>query len=160
MQELLQVHDFSNFESRSDRLFEIIESVLSIELPKLMKTLSPIREKESFNPFAEANWTISEGMKSGYDELFKSLNPSNGCLSGAVARKPLMECGVAMDDLRKIWELSDFEKDGTLDADEFALAMYLCQRVKAGEKVPLSLESVPSLIPPSKRHRFKHVQFS
>jgi len=92
-------------------------------------------------------------MKQGYDELFQSMGPINGCLSGAVARKPLMECGVAMEDLRIIWDLSDFEKDGTLDADEFALAMFLCQQVKAGKPVPQSLDF--QLVPPSKRHKVK-----
>jgi len=157
MQELLSVHDFSSFESRSERLFDIIEQVLSSDLPKLMKNLAPTKMKEETNPFAESNWAITEGMKSGYDDLFRSLGPINGSLSGMVARKPLMECGVAMEDLRKIWELCDFEKDGTLDSDEFALAMYLCQRVKSGEPVPVELP--PQMIPPSKRHRFKHVKF-
>jgi hypothetical protein len=158
MQELLQVHDFSSFESRSERLFEVIENVLSSDLPKLMKTLAPPKAASDLNPFAESNWIITEGMKQGYDDLFRSLNPSNGCLSGGQARQPLMDCGVAVDDLRRIWEMSDFEKDGTLDADEFALAMYLCQRVKAGDQLPLE-GLPPRYIPPSKRHRFKNMKF-
>jgi len=157
MQEMLTAHDFSNFESRSDRLFEVIEQVMTQDLPKLMKTLAPTKQQLDTNPFAESTWTITEGMKQGYDELFRSLNPKNGCITGQVASKPLLECGVAMLDLRQIWELSDFEKDGTLDSDEFALAMYLCQRVKAGDEVPQVLP--PKLIPPSKRHKFKNVNF-
>jgi len=158
MQELLMVHDFSNFDSRSDRMFEVIETVMTIDLPKLMKTLAPHKSQLTTNPFAENNWAITEGMKQGYDDLFNSLGPKNGCVTGQVASKPLLECGVALSDLRQIWELSDFEKDGTLDSDEFALAMYLCQRVKAGEPVPTELG--PKLIPPSKRHRFKNMNFS
>lgn len=157
MQELLQVHDFSNFESRSDRLFQVIEQVMSVELPKLMKSLATPKASTATNPFAESNWAITEGMKEGYDELFRSLNPVNGCVTGQVARGPLMGCGVDVSDLRKIWELSDFEKDGTLDADEFALAMFLCQRCKAGDEVPPELP--PRYIPPSKRHRFKNLKF-
>jgi len=153
MQELLQVHDFSSFESKSDRLFDIMNNVLTVELPKLMKTLAPPKTQLETNPFPVNQWAITDGMKSGYDELFVSLKPQNGCLTGVVARKPLMECGVAVDDLRKIWELVDFEKDGTLDAEEFALAMFLCQRVKSGEPVPVALDE--TLIPPTKRHRFK-----
>lgn len=79
-------------------------------------------------------------------------------MSGAQAKKPLMECGVAVEDLRRIWEMSDFEKDGTLDSDEFALAMYLCQRLKAGEALPTE-GLPPKYIPPSKRHRFKNLKF-
>jgi hypothetical protein len=35
--------------------------------------------------------------------------------------------------------------------------MYLCQRVKAGEAAPETLG--PKYIPPSKRHRFKNMNF-
>jgi len=157
MQELLRVHDFSNFEARSDRLFEVIETVLCSDLPKLMKTLAPSKLQEDTNPFAEENWIVTPGMKQGYDELFNSLAPVHGAVNGKVASKPLMECGVAINDLRSIWELVDFEKDGSLDADEFALAMYLCQKVKSGEPVPTEL--TPKMIPLSKRHRFKNINF-
>jgi hypothetical protein len=108
MQELLQVHDFSSFESRryvmrcgcqfsfvlvfwgffeffrfslsvldpihlmpSDRLFQVIEQVMSVELPKLMKSLATPKASQTTNPFAESNWAITEGMKEGYDELFR-----------------------------------------------------------------------------------------
>jgi len=47
MQELLQPHDFSTFESKSDRLFEQMNLVLTIELPKLMKTLAPPKKKRA-----------------------------------------------------------------------------------------------------------------
>jgi len=122
-----------------------------------MKTLAPSNVQVETNPFKESNWIVTEGMKQGYDELFNTLGPKGGYITGQVASKPLLECGVAMVDLRQIWELSDFEKDGTLDADEFALAMYLCQRVKAGDPVPTQLE--PRMIPPSKRHKFKNISF-
>jgi len=160
MQELLQVQDFSNFQSRNDKMFETIENVLSIDLPKLMKTLAPVKSQVELNPFV-TQWIITEGMKHGYDELFNSLSPVNGSLAGSQARKPLMECGVPTDDLRLIWELCDLEKDGTLDSDEFAVAMYLCQSVKSGQGVPASWHAVPKLIPPSKRHlpRFKDIKF-
>jgi len=45
--------------------------------------------------------------------------------------------------------LSDFEKDGQLDADEFALALHLTEVVKMGGKIPDVLP--PSLVPPTKR---------
>jgi epidermal growth factor receptor substrate 15 len=61
----------------------------------------------------------------------------------------LLSTGIPIDSLRKIWELSDFEKNGNLDREEFALALYLSELVKKGKKVPDVLPK--NLIPPSKR---------
>jgi len=54
--------------------------------------------------------------------------------------------------LRKIWELSDFEKNGKLDEEEFALALYLSEQVKKGSSVPDTLAL--QMIPPSKRQKY------
>lgn len=157
MQQLLLSYDFSYFESRNDKLFESMNQVMSIDLPKLMKTLAPVKMQQDTNPFASSNWVVTEGMQQGFNNIFTSLMPKNGKINGQAAMKPMQECGISVSDLRQIWELSDFEKDGTLDLDEFALAMYLCQRTKAGDEVPKQLP--PSYIPPSKRHRFQNVDF-
>jgi EH domain-containing protein 1 len=57
--------------------------------------------------------------------------------------------GCGMDDLRQIWELSDIDKDGSLDVDEFCVAMHLCTATAGGAPVPSSLTA--DIIPPSKR---------
>lgn len=51
--------------------------------------------------------------------------------------------------LGKIWKLSDIDKDGNLDMDEFALAMYLIEVKLSGHDLPTELPE--HLIPPSKR---------
>lgn len=51
--------------------------------------------------------------------------------------------------LSKIWKLSDIDKDGLLDKDEFALAMYLIQVKLEDHELPSELPE--HLIPPSKR---------
>lgn len=51
--------------------------------------------------------------------------------------------------LGKIWKLSDVDKDGHLDADEFALAMHLIRIKLDGHELPTSLPD--HLVPPSKR---------
>uniref|UniRef100_A0A3Q2E2B8 Epidermal growth factor receptor pathway substrate 15 like 1 n=1 Tax=Cyprinodon variegatus TaxID=28743 RepID=A0A3Q2E2B8_CYPVA len=56
-----------------------------------------------------------------------------------------------LDVLGKIWELSDVDKDGHLDKEEFTVAMHLVYRTMEKEPVPSSLPS--SLIPPSKRKK-------
>jgi len=127
-----------------------MELVLTIDLPQLMKYIQPPKGvNEVTNPFADSGWDIKADAKSTYDEIFTSLGPKNGKIAGAIARDTLMNTGIETTYLRKIWELSDFEKDGQLDSDEFALALYLTEVVKMGKKIPDELP--PSLIPPSKR---------
>lgn len=50
--------------------------------------------------------------------------------------------------LRKIWELSDCDRDGQLDLNEFVLAMVLIEGAKNGEQIPAQLD--PAMIPPGK----------
>ena len=55
-----------------------------------------------------------------------------------------------MDQLFHVWELADHNGDGLLDAEEFALAMYLCHlALEDPESVPDTLPS--NLVPPSQR---------
>ena len=56
-------------------------------------------------------------------------------------REALMATGVAQGVLRCIWELSDIDKDGQLDMDEFAVAMYLCRQAQRGQPMPQALPS-------------------
>lgn len=51
--------------------------------------------------------------------------------------------------LSKIWKLSDVDKDGKLDSDEFALAMHLINIKLDGNDLPTELPD--HLVPPSKR---------
>jgi len=148
MQQKLKVHDFSEFQKESERLLKQMELVLTIDLPQLMKLIQPHKGNSS-NPFEEAPWEIKSDLKAAYDEIFQSLNPKNGKISGNVARDTLMNTGIETQLLRKIWELSDFEKDGVLDADEFALALHMTEMVKLGQTIPDVLPM--RLIPPSKR---------
>lgn len=53
----------------------------------------------------------------------------------------------------KIWKLSDIDKDGCLDKDEFALCSYLIEIHLNGTELPDTLP--PGLVPPSKRDLVK-----
>eukprot|EP01127_Copromyxa_protea_P005710 TRINITY_DN15575_c0_g1_i1.p1 TRINITY_DN15575_c0_g1~~TRINITY_DN15575_c0_g1_i1.p1 ORF type:complete len:531 (-),score=136.09 TRINITY_DN15575_c0_g1_i1:122-1678(-) len=153
MQDLLKAHDFSDFPKASERLFQQIEDVMTKDLPKLMKLMAPAPTSAiAHNPFAQEPWIISAQMKETYDAVFFGLNPKNGYLDGAAARDPLMATGVAIDDLRKIWDLCDFERDGNLDSDSFALALFLSEAAKQGKKPPPVLPI--SFVPPSKRRKY------
>lgn len=94
-------------------------------------------------------WAISAEEKAKYDEVFATLSPNGGKVSGAAVRPVLERSNLAIDTLRRVWELSDVDKDGQLDADEFALAMHLVRSSVAGKPLPATLP--PDLVPPSKR---------
>jgi hypothetical protein len=84
------------------------------------------------------------------DSVFRLLpGGQEGLVSGAGARDVLMESAVDTGVLRTIWDLSDVDRDGYLDADEFALCWYLIQQAKAGQQIPGKLPA--NLLPPSKR---------
>jgi len=154
-QRLAYYPDFTQFPQESDRLRVSIEQVLTMELTALMKVIQPPKDLNQVvsNPFAEIPWDIKPEDKVVYDQIFNNLEVKNGRISGAVAQKVLLDSSLERSTLFKIWELSDIEKIGQLDSDEFAVAMYLSEQVKRGVSLP---KSIPySLVPPSKRKFIK-----
>jgi hypothetical protein len=147
--------DFTQFPQESERLRNSVEQVLTIDLPSLMKVIQPPKSNDlrDKNPFAQVPWDIKPEDKASYDQIFNNLKIKNGKVSGEVAQKVLLDTGVAYNQLHKIWDLSDIQKTGELDSEEFAVAMYLCEQVKAGESLPKALPY--SLVPPEKRKFIK-----
>ncbi|KAL3868078.1 hypothetical protein ACJMK2_040915 [Sinanodonta woodiana] len=94
-------------------------------------------------------WALSATEKSKYDQVFDNLQPVNGLLGGDKVKQILLNSKLATDVLGRIWDLSDIDKDGYLDRDEFALAMHLVHRGMEKEPIPPVLP--PKLVPPSKR---------
>jgi len=83
-------------------------------------------------------------------DSFQALGPQGGYLSPDVARDVLIRTGLAKDQLRQIWNLSDIDRDGYFDLDEYVVAMFLCDAVnQKGRPIPTELPA--SVIPPSKR---------
>jgi len=122
----------------------------------------------------ETVWVVTKDRQN-YDAVFNSLEKSDGKLSGAstyiivwcgghgfnffkfifsscsiaVAKAEMVKSKLPNSVLGKIWKLSDIDKDGFLDMDEFALAMHLIKVKVEGNDLPVELP--PHLIPPSKR---------
>ena len=81
---------------------------------------------------------------------FEQLGPEGGYLSQGKARDVLVRTGLEKDQLRQIWNLSDMDRDGLFDHDEYVVAMFLCDAViQKGRPIPTELPA--SVIPPSKR---------
>lgn len=169
----LQEHDFSKFHSLKISVVEAAENTLSSDIPRLMEALprerrdveldpslvTPQFEEESHaeNPFGESSpsgqeddsdgWCLDEYMAQQAD-LFARSN-TNGYVTGGKAKEILMGSGIDVSALRQIWDLSDLDKDGKLDTHEFAIAMYLTEKVKEGYDVPTVLDE--EMVPPHRR---------
>ncbi|XP_068604580.1 epidermal growth factor receptor substrate 15-like 1 [Brachionichthys hirsutus] len=101
---------------------------------------------------ADSQWAVSPDEKGKFEGIFESLSPVNGLLSGDKVRPILINSKLPLDVLGKIWDLSDFDKDGHLDKDEFTVAMHLVYRAMDKEPIPTTLPT--SLVPASKRKMF------
>ena len=71
-------------------------------------------------------WTIKPKLYSYYEKQFKTMQPNiNGFITGAVAKPFFERSKLPLNELSKIWELSDVTKDGALSFAEFCTAMHL-----------------------------------
>lgn len=176
MQEQLQYHDFTKFHMIKPKLLETVDRMLAEDIALLMNQL---QKEESANaqkggtdvkggafdgmaesPFGvgrgegadkgrgEIEWVVAKDRYK-YDEIFESLNPIDGKVTGAAAKQEMVKSRLPNSTLGKIWKLSDIDKDGMLDADEFALSMHLINIKLEGHELPTDLPS--HLIPPSKK---------
>eukprot|EP00026_Physarum_polycephalum_P006684 Phypoly_transcript_06735.p2 GENE.Phypoly_transcript_06735~~Phypoly_transcript_06735.p2 ORF type:complete len:202 (+),score=23.63 Phypoly_transcript_06735:1076-1681(+) len=155
--EWLKLVDFAKFPKPDPRLMTLLEEALNNDIPRLM-TQFPMEQQpavETLNPFTEDTdpnfWMHFDGIPKGkYLQTFQSMNPEHGKLSGKVLKKFFIESGLAVQVLSKVWSLSDIDKDGFLDIDEFTLAMHLVTCLK---EYNIALpETLPStLIPVSKK---------
>ena len=97
----------------------------------------------------QAAWAANINKKDS-DSMFRLLpGGQEGKVTGAGAKDVLLDSGLDVAQLRLVWELSDVDKDGCLDADEFAVCQYLIRMAKGGRPLPATLP--PNIIPPSKK---------
>ncbi|XP_074713740.1 EH domain-containing protein 2 [Strix uralensis] len=175
MQEQLLVHDFARFPGLKPRLLEALDELLTTDIAALMPLLrqeeldspgGPGVQGGAFDgtrqgPFSGAEdedeeeggeedeeWVVTKD-KAKYDEIFYGLAPQAGKLSGRRARGWMVTSNLPSSVLGRIWQLSDVDRDGMLDAEEFALAGHLIGVKLEGRGLPADLP--PRLVPPSKR---------
>ena len=96
----------------------------------------------------EPEWVVSKERRK-WDEIFLSLHPTKGKITGSVAKKEMIKSRLPNPVLAKVWRLADVDQDGMLDSDEFALAMHLINIKLDGFDLPDDLPG--HLIPPSKK---------
>ncbi|KAK0445420.1 hypothetical protein EV421DRAFT_318163 [Armillaria borealis] len=82
--------------------------------------------------------------KAKFQNMFLKSGPTNGLLSGEKARDILIKSKLPNDKLGQIWNLADTHNRGSLDATDFAIAMYLVQGAMSGQ-----ITAMPSVLPPA-----------
>lgn len=130
------------------------KGIAHVPLPKAGNKFGKIDSYES-NPFGyskedEGHYWALQDSADRLQASFESLGPEGGFLSTQKARDVLVKTGLSKEQLRQIWNLSDMDRDGLFDRDEYVVAMFLCDAViQKGRPIPAELP--PSVIPPSKR---------
>ncbi|KAF5094836.1 hypothetical protein D0Z00_003379 [Geotrichum galactomycetum] len=100
---------------------------------------------------ATVEWAITKDEKNIYDGIFSEWDKQNqGIMTGDVAIQVMTQSGLSQRDLEAIWTLSDPGNKGSLNRDEFAVAMHLIYRHLNGYPIPNRLP--PELIPPSSQN--------
>lgn len=140
------------------KLISLAQNGHEVSLNSLSIPTSPPRMGESPRGFPPpkqisktetTSWGIKAKEKLQYDAIFDGLKPVNGLLSGDKVKPVLLNSKLPVDVLGRIWDISDIDQDGSLDRDEFSVAMHLVYRAIDGEVVPVTLPLL--LVPPSKR---------
>ncbi|TKS76036.1 EH domain-containing protein 3 [Collichthys lucidus] len=173
MQDQLQAQDLNKFQPLKPKLLEAVDDMLANDIAGLMVLVrqeetqrpNPVVKGGAFDgtlngPFGhgygegagegidEAEWVVARD-KPAYDEIFYTLSPVNGKVTGANAKREMVKSKLPNTVLGKIWKLADIDKDGMLDDEEFALANHLIKVKLEGHELPSDLPA--HLIPPSKR---------
>uniref|UniRef100_A0A672RXA2 EH domain-containing protein n=1 Tax=Sinocyclocheilus grahami TaxID=75366 RepID=A0A672RXA2_SINGR len=93
----------------------------------------------------EVEWVVARD-KPMYDEIFYTLSPVNGKVTGANAKKEMVKSKLPNTVLGKIWKLADIDNDGMLDDEEFALANHLIKVKLEGHELPSELPVAAELL--------------
>ncbi|CAE7225556.1 unnamed protein product, partial [Symbiodinium necroappetens] len=102
------------------------------------ESIAPIQPAGS----GDALWEPSADELGDYKQLFLRLVGDADALLGAQGGKEVLErSGLPLTELAAIWNLSDVDGDGELALCEFACAMHLTARRRAGAVLPEELPS-------------------
>uniref|UniRef100_A0AAX7VLF9 Osteoclast-stimulating factor 1 n=1 Tax=Astatotilapia calliptera TaxID=8154 RepID=A0AAX7VLF9_ASTCA len=84
-------------------------------------------------------WAISPEERDKHDQMFDSLSPTMGYVTGDQAKRFFLQSGLPASVLADIWSLADMNKDGKMDRLEFSVAMKLIKLKLTGTPLPSSL---------------------
>ena len=87
-------------------------------------------------------WAITSEEWTKHDKQFDNLKPSGGYITGDQARTFFLQSGLPAPVLAEIWALSDLNKDGKMDQQEFSIAMKLIKLKLQGQQLPVVLPPI------------------
>jgi len=119
---------------------------------QLLGTEEESSERQSSDDEEDKNiWLITKEQLNYYVTQFRSMqaNP-HGVIPGAQAKEFFEKSRLPIQELRKIWQLSDVTKDGCLSLEEFLTAMHLV--VLRRNDIPLPEELPMCLRPLNLKH--------
>ncbi|XP_048209279.1 intersectin-2 isoform X1 [Perognathus longimembris pacificus] len=87
-------------------------------------------------------WAITSEERTKHDKQFDNLKPSGGFITGDQARTFFLQSGLPAPVLAEIWALSDLNKDGKMDQQEFSIAMKLIKLKLQGQQLPVVLPPI------------------
>ena len=95
---------------------------------------------------ASAAWSITREQLNYYTTQFFSMQPNpRGVIRGETAKEFFEKSRLPITELRKIWQLSDVTKDGSLSMEEFLTAMHLVVLRRNDIELP---EELPACLQP------------
>ena len=167
--------------ARCSQTIKNMDDVLGYDIPNLMKQLPAVEAEQKriaaegrsngkfggpsegeVNPFTVGeddlpvgtSWAISRPQKQRFDNEFNSLDLSaDNKVSGANAKRVLLKTKLEPKLLKIVWDLSDIDKDGALDSDEFAVAMYIIDQYQSGVWTEFPATLPDDVVPPRYRKR-------
>ncbi|PVV03989.1 hypothetical protein BB560_001523 [Smittium megazygosporum] len=102
-------------------------------------------------------YLISQEEQLKFLEIFTGASPVNNKLSGTTCRDLFLKFGLPLSQLKEIWDLSDIDGDGSLDFDEFSVAMKLVSLLLTKQYYQLPKTLPDSLIPISKKNHSSNI---
>ncbi|XP_040080451.1 intersectin-2 isoform X1 [Oryx dammah] len=87
-------------------------------------------------------WAITSEERTKHDKQFDNLKPLGGYITGDQARTFFLQSGLPAPVLAEIWALSDLNKDGKMDQQEFSIAMKLIKLKLQGQQLPVVLPPI------------------
>ncbi|GJN84947.1 hypothetical protein PLIIFM63780_008511 [Purpureocillium lilacinum] len=116
------------------------------------RTGSPLGRTSQSAGAAGNDWLITPADKERFDQLYATLDKTKkGFITGDEAVPFFSQSNLSEEVLAQIWDLADFNSQGTLNPEAFAVAMYLIRQQRSGRSAPLPSTLPANLIPPSMR---------